>query len=122
LTRRQSVVPELLGPARHRGAKAQIHLTVIRARAELLSARTALVNAARGLAKSYGARLPKCDTEQVSRELAEELGVELREVLESLLKEVESLNERIKEYDVGAGAGGALHPGTLWGSAQNRRC
>src|SRR5260221_1307730 len=30
--------PELLGPVRHRSAKAQIHLTVIRARAELVSA------------------------------------------------------------------------------------
>jgi len=28
-----------------------------------------------------------------------ELSAELREVLEPLLKEVESLNERIKEYD-----------------------
>jgi uncharacterized protein involved in exopolysaccharide biosynthesis len=69
----------------------------------LVSAQTALVNAARELAKSYGERLPKCGTEQVSRELAAELSLELREVLESLLKEVESLNERIKEYDVGAG-------------------
>jgi len=51
------------------------------------------------LAKSYGERLRKCGTEQVSRELAAELSVELREVLEPLLKEVESLNERIKEYD-----------------------
>src|SRR5258707_8373964 len=36
----------LLGAVRHRSAKAQIHLTGIRARAELESARTALVNAA----------------------------------------------------------------------------
>ena len=85
---------------RHRSAKAQIHLTVIRARAELVSARTALVNAARGLAKSYGQRLPKCGTQQVSRELAAGLKAELREVLEPLLKEIESLNERIQEYDV----------------------
>jgi transposase len=49
-----------LGPVRHRSAKAQIHLTVIRARAELVSARTALVNAARGLVKSFGERLRKC--------------------------------------------------------------
>src|SRR5438445_2899669 len=56
--------------------------------------------AARGLAKSYGERLRKCGTQQVSRELAVELSVELREVLEPLLKEIESLNERIKEYDV----------------------
>src|ERR1700746_423923 len=99
LARLARIDPELLGPVRHRSAKAQIHLTVIRARAELVSARTALVNAARGLAKSYGERLRKCGTQQVSRELAAELSVELREVLAPLLQEVESLNERIKEYD-----------------------
>ncbi len=64
-----------------------------------MSARTALVNAARGLAKPHGERLPKCGTEQVSLELAAKLSAELREVLEPLLKEVESPNERIKEYD-----------------------
>src|SRR6202142_3740789 len=99
LARLARIDPELLGPVRHRSAKAQIHLTVIRARAELVSARTALVNAARGLVKSFGERLRKCGTQQVSRELAAELSVELREVLEPLLQEVESLNERIKEYD-----------------------
>jgi transposase len=99
LARLARIDPELLGPVRHRSAKAQIHLTVIRARAELVSARTALVNAARGLAKSYGERLRKCGTQQVNRELAGELSTELRDVLEPLLKEVESLNERIKEYD-----------------------
>ena len=99
LARLARVDPELLGPVRHRSVKAQLHLTVIRARAELVSARTALVNAARGLVKSYGQRLPKCGTYQVSRELATALSAELREVLEPLLKEIESLNERIKEYD-----------------------
>lgn len=99
LARLARIDPELLGPVRHRSAKAQIHLTVIRARAELVRARTALVNAARGLAKSYGERLRKCGTGQVSRELVAELSVELREALEPLLAEVESLNERIKEYD-----------------------
>ena len=99
LARLARIDPELLGPVRHRSAKAQIHLTVIRARAELVSARTALVNAARGSAKSYGERLRKCGTQQVSRELAAALSVELREALEPLLAEVESLNERIKEYD-----------------------
>src|SRR3989449_5876198 len=99
LARLARIDPELLGPVRHRSAKAQIHLTVIRARAALVSARTALVNAARGLVKSYGQRLPKCGTQQVSRELGAKLNAELREVLEPLLKEIESLNERIKEYD-----------------------
>ena len=100
LARLARIDPELLGPVRHRSAQAQISLTVIRARAELVSARTALVNAARGLVKSYGQRLPRCGTQQVSRALAAELKAELREALEPLLREVESLNERIKEYDV----------------------
>jgi len=82
---------------RHRSAQAQIHLTVIRARVELVRARTALVNAARGLVKSYGQRLPKCGTQQVNRDVAAGLHAELREVLEPLLQEVESLNERIQE-------------------------
>src|SRR6201984_896103 len=99
LARLARIDPELLGPVRHRSAQAQIHLTVIRARAELVSARTSLVNAARGLVKSYGQRLPKCGTQQVSGKLAEGLSAELREVLEPLLREVESRNERIQEYD-----------------------
>ena len=99
LARLARIDPALLGPVRHRSAQAQIHLTVIRARAELVSARTALINAARGLAKSYGERLPKWGTQQVGRELAAALSTELRDVLEPLLREVESLNERIQEYD-----------------------
>jgi len=42
LARLARVDPELLGPVRHRSVQAQLHLTVIRARAELVSARTAL--------------------------------------------------------------------------------
>src|SRR6201984_3560668 len=60
----RSLIALETGTVRHRSAKAQIHLTVIRARAELVSARTALVNAARGLVKSFGDRLPKCGTQQ----------------------------------------------------------
>ena len=48
LARMARIDPELLGPVRHRSAKAQIPLTVIRARAELVSARTALVNGREG--------------------------------------------------------------------------
>ncbi len=99
LARLARIDPRLLGPVRHRSAKAQIHLTVIRARAGLVSARTALVNTARGLAKSYGERLRRCNTQQVGRDLAAGLSAELREVLEPLLRQVEALNERIKEYD-----------------------
>jgi transposase len=43
LARLARIDPGLLSPVRHRSAKAQIHLTVIRARAALVSTRTALV-------------------------------------------------------------------------------
>src|SRR6266852_2047601 len=99
LARLARIDPGLLSPVRHRSAKAQIHLTVILARATLVSARTALVNAARGLTKSYGERLRKCGSGQVNRETAKELSQELRDALDPLLGEIESLNERIAEYD-----------------------
>jgi transposase len=91
--------PRLLNPVQHCSAEAQIRLTVIRARAALVGARTALVNSARGLAKSYGERLRKCGTQQVSKDLAAGLSTELRAALEPLLAEVASLNQRIAEND-----------------------
>jgi transposase len=99
LARLARIDPQLLGPVRHRSAQAHIHLTVIRARAALVSARTALVNAVRGLTKSHGQRLRKCGTEQMDREMAQGLSQELRDILDPLLAEIESLNERIAEYD-----------------------
>jgi len=99
LARLARIDPELLSPVKHRSAQAQLHLTEIRARAALVSTRTALVNAVRGLVKSYGERLRKCHTQQVGREMTRELSMGLREALKPLLQEVESLNERIKEYD-----------------------
>src|SRR6202166_2466577 len=99
LARLARIDPGLLGPVRHRSAQAQIHLTVIRARAALVSTRTALVNAARGLTKSYGGGLRKCGTGQMNREIAKGLSQELRDALDPLLAEIESLNERIAECD-----------------------
>src|SRR6202162_3372929 len=99
LARLARIDPGLLGPVRHRSAKAQIHLTVIRARAALVGTRTALVNAARGLTKSYGERLRKCGSGQMNREIAKGLSQGLREALDPLLREIESLNERIADYD-----------------------
>jgi transposase len=99
LARLARIDPQLLSPVQHRSAQAQLHLAEIRARAALVSTRTALVNAARGLVKSYGERLRKCHTQQVGREMASGLSTEIRQALEPLLREVESLNERIQEYD-----------------------
>ena len=46
LARLARIDPDLLSPVRHRSEEAQLHLAEIRARAVLVSARTALINAA----------------------------------------------------------------------------
>src|ERR1700693_3974012 len=57
LARLARIDPQLLCPVKHRSAKAQADLTVIRARAGLVRSRTALINTARVLTKSYGERV-----------------------------------------------------------------
>ena len=64
-----------------------------------MAVRTSLVNTARGLAKSMGKQLPKCDADQMGVLPAVSLPPKLRQVLEPLLKEVESLTEKIKDSD-----------------------
>jgi transposase len=97
LARLARIDPQLLCPVKHRSARAQADLTVIRARAGLVRARTALVNTARGLAKSYGERLGGCNVRNMNPEKAEGLSPELQTALEPLLAGIESLSERIRE-------------------------
>jgi transposase len=99
LARLARIDPQLLCPVKHRSAKAQADLTVIRARAGLVRARTALVNTARGLAKSYGERLRGCNVRNMNPEKAEGLSPELQGALQPLLATLKSLSERIAEYN-----------------------
>ena len=99
LARLARIDPQLLSPIRHRSEQAQADLIMVRARAVLVETRTALINAARGLTKSYGERLPSCGTNQMGRDVAESLSPTLRTALDPLLEEVEEITERIREYD-----------------------
>jgi transposase len=99
LARLARIDPELLRPIRHRSEQAQMDLMQIRARAALVEARTSLVNAARGLAKAAGERLPKCDAGTLGVERMEFLPAPVQEALKPLLEEVESLTEKIQTYD-----------------------
>jgi transposase len=89
----------LLSPIRHRGPEAHADLAVIRARAELVEARTALINSARGLVKPMGERLRKCDADQVGEALAEGMSEAARSAIVGMLKAVEALSAQIREYD-----------------------
>jgi transposase len=99
LARLARVDPRLLRPIQHRSEQAQGHLRVIRVRAALVEARTMLVNAARGLTKATGERLPSCDADQMGVEVAESLPAGLQNALRPLLEEVGSLTEKIQALD-----------------------
>jgi transposase len=71
LARLARIDPQLLSPVKHRSAKAQADLT-------------ALVNTARGLAKSYGERLRGCNVRNMNPEKAEGLSPELQDSLHSV--------------------------------------
>jgi transposase len=100
LARLARVDPQLLRPIRHRSDEAQLDLVVIRVRAGLVEARTELVNQARGVAKSFGERLPDCDSDQMGLERGAALPEGLRQALRPLLQEIESLTARIRECDL----------------------
>jgi transposase len=91
--------PKLLSPIQHRGEEAQLDLAVIRARAELIDARTKLINSARGLVKPMGERLKKCDADQVGVGLGESLSEGAQSVIGPMLKTVEAISEQIGKYD-----------------------
>ena len=92
LARLARIDPQLLCPVKHRSAEAQADLTVIRARAALVRTRTMLVNAARGLTKSYGERLRGCNARGMKPKAAQDLSPELKSALEPMMREIESVS------------------------------
>jgi transposase len=99
LARYARVDPSILRPVRVRGAQAQLDLTRIRARDALVRARTLLVNAARGLAKTRGQRLVRSVTASFGKRSQAVLEAELAAVLEPLLEQIDALGEQIQRYD-----------------------
>jgi len=100
LARLARMDPKLLRPIRHRSEQAHGHLMKIRVRSSLIEARTALINAARGLAKAVGERLAKCDADQMGTQHLQGLPESMQATLKPLLEQVESLTKKIKECDV----------------------
>ena len=99
LARLARIDPQLLSPIQHRSAEAQADLSVIRARYALVRARTGLICAARGLTKSFGERIRGRNPKAFRPEMGETLSPQLRVALTPLLNTLETITERIQEYD-----------------------
>ena len=96
LARMGRLDPKLLSPIVHRGEQAQEDLAQIRARHELVELRTAAINSARGMVKSFGFRLPSCDAGQMGTAQAAGLPAGLKRCIEPLLETAAQLTAQIQ--------------------------
>ena len=99
LARLARVDRELLRPIRHRSEEGHMDLLLIRLRETLVEARTKLINAARGLVKALGERVPACDADSLGEKQMERLPENLRKALEPLMRPIEELTRQIHEMD-----------------------
>jgi transposase len=72
---------------------------VIRSRAQLVQERTRLINSARGLVKSLGARLPRADAAYFPRKTWSEVPHPLRPALAPLYRIIAALSQEIRTLD-----------------------
>jgi transposase len=112
LARLARVDRRLLFEIHHRSEAAQLDLTVIRARAGLVEARTKLVNTLRGLAKTLGSRLKKCDAEVITVEVLDGLPEGVKAALTPLAVQIQTLTLGIGEYDQRIAVMGNQYPET----------
>jgi transposase len=89
----------LLAPITHRTKPMREDLAVLRARDASVAARTKLVNAARGMVKSAGEKIPKCSPEAFASKALEYVPDELAPAIEPLLAAIASMTDTIKNFD-----------------------
>ena len=102
---------ELLSPVEHRSESLQLDMSVVRARDALVRSRTLMVNHVRGVVKSHGARLRSTGAKRFHK-LEEQIPVELKPALASVMSCIEHINARITELDKEIEALCAKHPAT----------
>jgi transposase len=99
LARRGRSQPQDLEPIQHASAEIQADMAIVHSRRSLVEARTKLINRSRGLVKSYGGRLPKCDADYFARRVGPSVPAELAPAVEPLLQTIGVLTEQIKTLD-----------------------
>jgi transposase len=99
LARLGRVDPQSLHPIEHRSREVRQDLVMLRARDALVAVRTELINAARGLVKSMGQRLPKSSSRSFAHKVEEAVPAEMGEALLPLVRMTGTVSDCIKEYD-----------------------
>lgn len=99
LARLARVDPRLLSPIHHRSAEAQADLALVRSRAALVKARTALIGHCRGAVKSWGQRLPSCDARCFAAQASAAMPEALKVALEPVLEQIAQLTQVIRRMD-----------------------
>jgi transposase len=91
--------PRILHPIQHRSMEVQQDLAIIKARDGLVRVRTVLINAARGLAKTCGHRLPRCASAYFTSRCRTTLPRALEASVGKLLDEIDHLTQQISKLD-----------------------
>jgi transposase len=99
LARLARLDPELLSPIHHRSPQAQTDLAILRSRDAIVRCRTLLINHARSIVKSSGARLPSCTADSFAHKVAPHISEALRPALDPILDTIASLTQQIRSYD-----------------------
>lgn len=102
--------PHLLSPIRHRSARAQQDLAVIKARDALVRMRASLILHVRSVCKGFGHRLAQGGSEAFARKARIPEG--LKPALAPLLEVIEELTQRIRAYDRAIDEMAARYPET----------
>jgi len=91
--------PGLLAPITHRKEEEQEHLELIKARDVLVRSRTSFVNHVRGVVKTSGNKIPKCDANSFAKNAPPHIPEPLKKCLSPLLDIIRKMTATIREYD-----------------------
>jgi transposase len=103
--------PAFLCPVTHRSEETQMERAELRVRDALVQARASFIHTVRGLLRSFGVRLPRCNAECFAKRCA---AVAMKERLQALvtplIEAIAQLDERIAAMDQRVLELGEVHP------------
>lgn len=89
----------LLAPIEHRTASTQLDQAVLRARDEVVRARTSMINHVRGVMKSNGHRAPSASADSFGRRVCATMPDELKAALEPIARLIMAMSDQVKSFD-----------------------